>query len=71
MNPRFRKLLGGAGMIVFVMVYALIAMALADSRPMNDAPVWLRTLLYCVLGIAWVPPMMPLILWMERAGRRP
>ena len=56
---------------LFVLVYALIAMALADSRPMNEAPAWARTLMYVVLGIAWVFPMMPLILWMERTGRRP
>jgi predicted membrane channel-forming protein YqfA (hemolysin III family) len=69
MSPRFRKLLGGVAMIAFVMFYALVAMALADSRPVNAAPAWARTLLYVVLGLAWVPPMMPLILWMERTGR--
>jgi heme A synthase len=71
MPPRVRKLLGGLAMIAFVVIYALVAMALADSRPMNDASAWVRTLIYVVLGIAWVPPVMPLILWMERTGRRP
>ncbi len=71
MPPRIRKLLGGMAMIVFVLVYALVAMSLADSRPMNEAPAWVRTLMYVLLGIAWVPPMMPLVLWMERTGRRP
>jgi hypothetical protein len=71
MPARFRKLLGGLAMLAFVLFYALVAMALADSRPVNEAPGWARTLLYVVLGLAWVPPMMPLILWMERTGRRP
>lgn len=68
MHPRFRKLLGGFAMIAFVLVYALVAMALADSRPMHEAPGWVRTLLYVVLGLAWVLPLMPLIRWMERSG---
>jgi hypothetical protein len=70
MSRRFRKLLGGVAMIAFVLFYALVAMALADSRPVNAAPAWARALLYVALGLAWVPPLMPLILWMERRGRR-
>jgi predicted membrane channel-forming protein YqfA (hemolysin III family) len=61
-----RKLAGGVGMIAFVMIYALIAMSLADSRPVNEAPELARTAIYVVLGLAWVLPIMPLIVWMER-----
>ena len=35
MAPRIRKFIGGATMILFVLVYALVAMALADSRPVQ------------------------------------
>ena len=66
MSPSFRKLIGAAAMLAFVVVYALVAMALADSRPVNEAPGLVRSLVYIVLGLAWVLPMMPLILWMER-----
>lgn len=66
MSPSLRKLVGAAAMLAFVVVYALVAMALADSRPVNDAPGLVRSLVYVVLGLAWVLPMMPLILWMER-----
>ncbi len=66
MHPSFRKLVGAAAMLAFVVVYALVAMALADSRPVNAAPGIVRSLVYIVLGLAWVLPMMPLILWMER-----
>ena len=68
MHPRARKLIGGAGMIGFVLVYALVAMALADSRPMSEASTLVRPALYCVLGLAWVLPLMPLIVWMERGA---
>ena len=70
MSPRFRKLVGGLVMIAFVLVYALVAMALADSRPVHEAPALLQTGLYVVLGLAWVLPLMPLIRWMERKGRQ-
>ena len=52
-------------MIAFVLVYALVAMALADSRPMQAAPDWVRVVLYMLLGIAWIFPLMPIIVWME------
>ena len=68
MTPRIRKLVGGVGMITFVLVYALLAMSLADSRPVNEAPELARTAIYVVLGLAWIAPMMPLIVWME-SGR--
>jgi hypothetical protein len=55
-------------MIGFVLVYALVAMALADSRPMSEASTFVRTSLFVVLGLVWVLPLMPLIVWMERGS---
>jgi hypothetical protein len=69
MSPRARKLVGGAGMILFVIVYALIAMALADSRPVQSNGAVVQAVVYCLLGLAWVPPLFPVIVWME-GGRR-
>ena len=37
MNPRLRKALGAFAMLAFVLLYAFVAMALADSRPVNEA----------------------------------
>jgi nucleoside permease NupC len=70
MSARARKLIGGVVMIAFVGVYALIAMALAQSRPLQEAPPLLQTLGYIALGLAWTLPLMPLIKWMERPDRR-
>lgn len=69
MAPRARKLIGGAAMLVFVLAYALVAMALADSRPVQSNGEITKALIYAVLGLAWVLPLMPLIAWME-GGRR-
>lgn len=66
MGQRSRKFVGAVAMLVFVVVYALIAMMLAQARPTQEAPVLLQTLIYAVLGLAWILPLMPLIRWMER-----
>ena len=57
-------------MIAFVGFYAMIAMALAQSRPLQEASPLVQTLGYIVLGLAWTLPLMPLIKWMERPDRR-
>jgi hypothetical protein len=70
MTTRGRKLIGGVVMIAFIGFYAMIAMALAQSRPLQEAPPLAQTLGYCALGLAWILPLMPLIKWMERPDRR-
>ena len=65
MRTRKRKFVGTIVMVSFVMVYALVAMALAQSRPVQEAPDLLRGLDYVIVGMAWVVPMLPLIKWME------
>ena len=66
MSIRQRKFFGGVAMLIFVIVYALAAMALAQSRPIQEAPGLVQTLSYIVLGLAWTLPLLPLIKWMER-----
>ena len=68
MRRRTRTLIGTIGILGFVIVYAPLAMALADSR-IAEAPALLQTVLYSILGIAWIFPLMPLIKWMERPDR--
>ncbi|MGP0061337.1 MAG: DUF2842 domain-containing protein [Beijerinckiaceae bacterium] len=69
MPKRLRKFIGAIVMISFVMIYALMAMALAQSRLVQDASGVLQAIYYALLGLAWVLPMMPLIRWMERPDR--
>ena len=63
---RTRKLIGAFAIVGFVIVYALVAMALAQARQLLEAPALAQTLIYMVLGLAWILPLMPLIKWMER-----
>lgn len=65
MRQTHRKLVGTVVMIVFVCVYALVAMALAQGR-ITEAPKLVQTIAYVVLGLIWIVPLLPLIKWMER-----
>ena len=66
MRRRRRKFFGVVATLVLVLVYAPVAMALAQARFVRDAPDRLRWLAYVALGLAWVVPMLPLVRWMER-----
>lgn len=64
MPRHLRTLTGTIVILAFVIVYALIAMALAESR-IQGAPKLVQTIAYLVLGVAWVLPLLPLIKWMD------
>ncbi len=68
MRQTHRKLIGAVVIIVFVCVYALVAMALAQGR-ITEAPKFVQTIAYIALGLVWVLPLLPLIKWMERKDR--
>lgn len=65
MRRRNRKLIGAAVMLTFVIIYALVAMALAQSRPLQEAGKLVQGICYALLGLSWIIPIMPLIKWME------
>lgn len=65
MSSRTRKFIGGLAMIAFVIVYALAAMALFQARPLQEAGLFVKTILYALIGLGWILPLMPLIRWME------
>lgn len=65
MTQSKRKLVGTVAILIFVCVYALVAMALAQGR-ITEAAKPIQTIAYIVLGLIWVLPLLPLIKWMER-----
>jgi predicted membrane channel-forming protein YqfA (hemolysin III family) len=65
MSQSHRKLIGTVVILVFVCVYALVAMALAQGR-ITEAPKLVQTFAYIALGLGWILPLLPLIKWMER-----
>lgn len=69
MRQRSRKFVGAIVIILFVVVYALVAMALAQARLVQDANGLVQGLVYVLLGTIWILPLMPLISWMERPDK--
>ncbi|HEY1474529.1 MAG TPA: DUF2842 domain-containing protein [Pseudolabrys sp.] len=68
MPIRIRKLIGTVALLVLVSVWALLAMALAQSV-LTDINGFVATIFYVVAGLGWVLPAMPLISWMARPDR--
>jgi len=68
MPIRVRKLIGTIALLALVIVWALVAMALA--QPVLATGNRLAEAAYYILaGIGWVLPAMPLIAWMSRPGK--
>lgn len=65
MSIRARKFIGTIALLVLVSVWALLAMALAQSV-LTNINWFVATLYYIVAGLGWVLPAMPLISWMAR-----
>ncbi|CAN1518204.1 Protein of unknown function DUF2842 [Rhabdaerophilaceae bacterium] len=65
MNPRIKKLIGTIVMILFVIVYALVIMAVAPRILVGNSKL-VELAFYLVAGLAWVIPLLPLIRWMEK-----
>jgi len=65
MHPRLRKLIGAVALLTLVCVWALVAMALAQSA-LTNINGWVATIYYVLAGLGWVLPAMPIISWMSR-----
>ena len=65
MPIRQRKLIGTVALLVLVIVWALVAMALAQSM-LTAVNGLVAAIYYVVAGMGWVLPAMPLISWMSR-----
>jgi hypothetical protein len=63
MSMRVRKLIGTFALFALVIVWALIAMAIAQFPPIFGHT-WVAAIYYVVAGLGWVLPAMPLLRWM-------
>ena len=69
MPIRLRKFLGAIALIVLVIVWALLAMALAQAPAIHESAI-LSVAYYVIAGLGWVLPAMPIVAWMGRPGIR-
>ena len=65
MPARIRKLIGAVALVTLVIVWALVAMAVAQF-PVIKANAVAEAIYYVVAGLGWVLPAMPLVKWMAR-----
>ena len=68
MSIRTRKFVGTIALLLLVMLWGLLAMALAQSV-LTDINGFVAVIYYFVAGLGWVLPAMPLISWMARPDR--
>ncbi len=68
MPVRLRKFIGAIALIVLVVVWTLVAMAVAQSPFIFDNMA-ASIAYYVIAGIGWVLPAMPIVSWMSRPSR--
>ncbi len=65
MTQRKRKLVGAIVLLVFLAIYALVAMMVAVVLQVNASKLT-ELLYYVIAGLAWTLPAGWLIAWMQR-----
>jgi hypothetical protein len=68
MPIRVRKFIGTIALILLVVVWALVAMAVAQAPFIFDNMI-ASIAYYVIAGIGWVLPAMPIVSWMSRPSR--
>lgn len=63
MNPRLKKFVGSIAILVFLVVYAALAIIVADLIPDHPA---IDLVYFVVAGVSWILPIIPLMTWMNR-----
>jgi Protein of unknown function (DUF2842) len=69
MSIRLRKFIGTVLLFALVIVWALVAVALAQMPLIHDNPI-ASVAYYVIAGLGWVLPAMPLVRWMSAPGIR-
>jgi hypothetical protein len=65
MRLRTRKFVGTIILLLFLLVYVLVALSIAAGRIASAAPL-AQLAFFIVAGLAWVAPAGLLIHWMQR-----
>ena len=68
MQQRARKFVGTIVLVVFLIVYVLVAMSVGATR-FAEASTLAKTLYYLVAGLIWVLPAGALMWWMQRPDK--
>ena len=68
MSQKLRKLIGTVLIVILVILYALIATAVATAK-LADASGWVHLIYFTVTGFFWIVPAMFVINWMLKPDK--
>ncbi|MCO5058892.1 MAG: DUF2842 domain-containing protein [Rhizobiaceae bacterium] len=68
MHPRLRSFIGMLALVTLVILYALVAMAVAVNRLGESGPL-VHLAYFLGTGLLWVLPAMAIVKWMVRPAR--
>ena len=66
MTQRQRKLAGTVAMFALIIIYALLALAVAVLLQVRNANKFVELIYYVVAGLLWVLPAAVIVSWMQR-----
>lgn len=69
MPPRLKRLIGSLLLVLLVIVYALVATAVAVTQ-LAQSSGWVHLVFFLLSGLLWILPAMGIIYWMSRPGRQ-
>ncbi|MFT3986228.1 DUF2842 domain-containing protein [Aestuariivirga sp.] len=70
MRQRTRKFFGMIVTVIFMIIYALVAMAIGGNYAIGNG-IAVELAYYISAGLLWVPVVMLLILWMAKPDPTP
>ena len=68
MPVRLRKLIGMLLLVILVVVYALVASAVAVTQ-LAESSAWTHLAFFALSGLVWVLPAMAIVSWMAKPGK--
>lgn len=69
MTPTWRKPFGVLAIVALITIYAVLVASF--SGYIGSLPILLQAMIYIALGIAWIFPVRPMLVWMETGRFRP
>jgi hypothetical protein len=69
LTPRVKKLIGAVAILIWLPIYALLAMAVG-IRVLPHAGAAVEFLYYAVAGLLWIVPIGLMFPWMAREPRK-
>ena len=67
LRPRARRAVAAVGVLAFLAFYIWAVVTIGQFLPDNP---WVQLAYYGLAGILWGVPLLPLITWAERGGKR-